>query len=82
MGSKVAQLIDPKVIRIIEIFLDKEDDLFHLDKISREAGVPLGSTFRLMKKITSTGLIEIIKVGKTKLYRTNKQVAKEFRILR
>jgi hypothetical protein len=79
MGSRIAALIDPKIIRIIGLFLEKEEELFHLQKISKEAKVPLGSTFRLMKKIAGTGLVDTITVGKTKLYRVNKQAAKEFR---
>jgi Mn-dependent DtxR family transcriptional regulator len=82
MSSKIGLVIEPKLLRIIQLFLNKEDEIFNLQKISSEAKVPLGSTFRLMKKITKTELVETIPVGKTKLYRTNKKIAKEFRILK
>jgi predicted transcriptional regulator len=82
MSSKIGLLIDPKILRIVQLFLKKEDELFHLQKISQEAKVPLGSTFRLIKEIENTGLIDTITVGKTKLYKTNKEMAKEFKMLR
>jgi len=82
MSSKIGLVIEPKLLRIIQLFLNKEDEIFNLQKISSESKVPLGSTFRLMKKITKTGLVETIPIGKTKLYRTNKKIAKEFRILK
>jgi Mn-dependent DtxR family transcriptional regulator len=82
MSSKIGLVIEPKLLRIIQLFLNKEDEIFNLQKISSEAKVPLGSTFRLMKKITKTDLVETIPVGKTKLYRTNKKIAKEFMILK
>jgi len=82
MSSKIGLLIDPKVLRIAQLFLNKEDDIFNLQKISSEAKVPLGSTFRLIKKVIKTGLVETIVVGKTKLYRTDKKAAKEFMVLK
>ena len=82
MSSRIGVLIDPKLLRIVKLFLEKPNELYHLQKISSEAKVPLGSTFRLIKQIQATGLIEIITVGKTKLYKTNKKTQKEFQILK
>jgi hypothetical protein len=82
MSSKVGLIVEPKTLRIVRLFLDKDNEIFNLQKISIDAKVPLGSTFRIIKKIVKTDLIEIILVGKTKLYRTNKKTAKEFMILK
>jgi hypothetical protein len=82
MSSKVGLIVEPKTLRIVRLFLDKENEIFNLQKISIDAKVPLGSTFRIIKKIAKTDLIETILVGKTKLYRTNKKTAKEFMILK
>jgi hypothetical protein len=82
MSSKITVLIDPKLLRIARLFLNKPEELFHLQKISSEAKVPLGSTFRLIKKVQQTGLVEVITVGKTKLYKTNKAMIKEFQQIR
>ena len=81
MSSSIQQIIDKKLLRIIQLFLKKENELFHLQKISSEADVPIGSCFRLIKKLVAIGLVNIVQVGKIKLYKTNKKVAKEFKIL-
>ena len=82
MGTKLANVIDFKLIRIIRLVLTKPDELFHIQKISSETKVPLGSTFRLIQKLTDIKLLDIIIVGKTKLYKLNKKNSKEFEILR
>ncbi len=82
MSSSLQKIIDKKLLRIIQLFLDKDSQLFHLQKISTEAVVPIGTTFRLIKKIIDARLVHTVKVGKIKLYKTNKKVAKEFKILK
>jgi DNA-binding IclR family transcriptional regulator len=82
MSSKIAGMIDEKLLRIIRLFLNKPEELFHLQKISQEAKVPIGTTFRLMKKLKNIGLTEIVSVGKVKLYKLSKKNAVEFEMLR
>ena len=62
-------LIDPKITRILRLFFRKKKELFHLQKISREAHVPLTTTHSLMKKLVEFELVAFITVGKFKLYR-------------
>jgi Mn-dependent DtxR family transcriptional regulator len=82
MSSKIELIVDKKLLKIIKLFLNKNKELFHLQKISQEAKVPLGTTFRLIKKLSKTGLIKTQTVGKTKLYKTDKKIAKEFQVLK
>ena len=82
MSSSLQQVIDKKLLRIIRLFLNKNNQLFHLQKISAESKIPIGTTFRLIKKLTACGLVDIVSVGKIKLYKTNKKVAKEFQMLK
>ena len=78
MSSRIGLLLDPKLHRLIQLFLNDKEGLYHLQKISTESKVPLGTTFRLMKKLVDAELVETVPVGKLKLYRTNKEVAKDF----
>jgi hypothetical protein len=82
LSSKIAGLIDEKLLRIARLFLDHEEGLFHLQKISTSARVPLGTTFRLIKQLVDAGLVEIVPVGKVKLYKLNKKNSKEFEVVR
>ncbi|MEK6899654.1 MAG: helix-turn-helix domain-containing protein [Nanoarchaeota archaeon] len=73
MGEKgvLDNLIDKKVRLVLKLFLDHQEDLFHLNKISRRSGVPLTTAFRIVKKLTALDLVKIIQVGKFKLYQVN-----------
>ena len=82
MGKALRSVIDKKLLKLIEIFLEKDDELFHLQKINKESTVPLGTCFRLIKILTSSELVDTINVGKLKLYKTNKKVAEEFKVLK
>ena len=76
MSSTVPFLVDEKLAKITNLFLKKNNELFHLQKISVQSKVSLGTTFRLMKKLVSNGIVEIILVGKTKLYKSNPKIEK------
>jgi len=69
MRALLEQLLDPKIARILNILLKKDEELFHLTKISEDSAVPLASAFRVMKKLSSLGIVDITVVGKIKLYK-------------
>jgi Mn-dependent DtxR family transcriptional regulator len=81
MVSRISQIIEPKLLKIIKLFLEKETEIFHLLQISKEAKVPLGTTFRLINKLKKIGLVDTITIGKSKLYRTNIDAAHDFKML-
>ncbi len=81
MSSNLGLLIEPKLLKLVQLFLKNKEELYTLDLISKTTKVPIGSTFRLMKKLVDTGIVDVITVGKTKLYKTNKKKAKEFGVL-
>ncbi len=72
MKNVLLGLIDPKILAILKLFLKNPDQLYHLKKISLEAKVPLGTTFRLINKLTKLQILSITTVGKLKLYRLNR----------
>ena len=63
------QLINRKVLKILDLLLRNKGKLFHLNKISEDTKVPLGSTFRLVNQLVALGLLDVIVVGKMKIYR-------------
>ena len=79
--NSIRQVIDRKIVRIVDLVLKNPDQIYHLQKISIEAKVPLGTTHRLVKKLDDAEFFEVVKVGKIKLYRLNKAKQKEFEVL-
>lgn len=74
-------VVESKLLRIIRVFLSS-DELFQLQTVSVRAKVALGTAHRLLPMLVRAGLVEVIVVGKTRLYRTNKRVKKKFGVLK
>jgi DNA-binding IclR family transcriptional regulator len=79
--SSIRQIVDPKLIKIIDLFLKNSGKFYHLHKISTDAKVPLATTHRLLKKLTQAGFFEVTSVGKTKLYKMNAAKKREYEVL-
>jgi DNA-binding IclR family transcriptional regulator len=69
MASILRNLIDPKVLRILDLFSKNTSKLYHLKKISLDSNVPLGTTFRIVNKLVKLNVLEIVAVNKLKLYK-------------
>ena len=67
-------LIDSKAIKLIRVFSENKDEIFHLKKLSSEAKVPLTTTSRLVSELVKKGFVEVVYVGKMKLYKTKRRV--------
>ncbi len=79
MPSLLVELIDPKMVAVLRVFLEQKDKLFHLQKVSRVSGVSLGTTFRLVHRMARLEILEIEKIGEFKLYRLGR--SKEIKAL-
>lgn len=65
-------LFDQKTIKILEKLLLKKD-IFYLRELSKESGVSLATTYRIVqKKLISIGLAEKTKQGKFTIYKLRK----------
>jgi DNA-binding IclR family transcriptional regulator len=62
-------LIDEKTLRVLRLFLKQPSEFFHINKVSIEAGVPLATTFRIIKSLKEHELIEAQLISKFKIYR-------------
>lgn len=79
MDSIIKGLIDKKIEKILKVFLKDKNKLFHIDAVSKKSQVPLSTSFRIIKKLVKLNIIEIIPIGKLKVYRLIKN--KKTRIL-
>jgi DNA-binding IclR family transcriptional regulator len=81
--SLFLDLVDRKIVRILEILVAKPKDFYHIQKLSSEAKVPLSSTFRIVNKLVKLDYIEIQKIGKFKIYtlKQNEKTAELIKII-
>ena len=63
-SSAIIKLVDPKLRSILTLLMQNKDALFHLQKISDEADVPLATTFRNVKKRLMLKIIKTVQIGK------------------
>lgn len=69
MAGVLDGLVDEKLKTILDVFIKKPKELFHIQKVSDVSKVPLASSFRLIKKLVKLGFLDIIRINKFKLYR-------------
>jgi DNA-binding IclR family transcriptional regulator len=67
--SFIAGLIDSKIRRILSVLAQNPKEHFHIQKLSARSKVPLSSTFRIVNKLVRMNAIEMLTIGKFKIYR-------------
>lgn len=70
--SLIENLIDKKILKVLQVFFDDEDKEFYLLELSKRSGVAQASVFRILKTLSSLGIIDIIMVNKFKFYKVRK----------
>jgi hypothetical protein len=70
--SLIENLIDKKILKVLQVFFDDEEKEFYSLEVSKRSGVAPASTFRCLKFLTSVGIIDIIIVNKFKFYKVKK----------
>lgn len=70
MPSKniIEEFFDKKTLSILKLFLFDDTKQFYLREISKKTRVPVSSTFRIVRKLKSLGLVNENIIKKTKLY--------------
>jgi hypothetical protein len=76
--SLVEKLIEPKTLKLLQVFFDNEDKDFYLIELSKRSGIPPASTFRIINKLCSLGIIELMMVNKFKFYKIKKDKETDF----
>ncbi|MFH2020653.1 MAG: helix-turn-helix domain-containing protein [archaeon] len=67
--SILSGLIDEKIEKVLTVFVHGKGELFHINKVAKESGVPLATTFRIINGLVSSGFLEIQKISKFKIYK-------------
>ena len=62
-------LFDQKSLNIIRLFLDDKTAEFYLREVSKESGVSVASTYRIINKLVDLNILNQIKIKKFKLYK-------------
>ena len=65
----IRQLINRKVLKILDVLLNNKKKFYHLSKISEESRVPIASTFRITNQLVSLNIVEVYVISKMKIYR-------------
>ncbi|MDK2849988.1 MAG: Winged helix-turn-helix DNA-binding [Candidatus Woesearchaeota archaeon] len=68
----LADLVDDKIMRILELFAKNPNSTFYLKQISDKTDVSLTSVFRILKDLVEKGYIEEKVYGPQKLYSLSK----------
>jgi DNA-binding IclR family transcriptional regulator len=79
--SLFGQLVDSKIIKIVKVLLNNPTEFYHIQKLAKEAKVPLSSTHRLVNKLVRINLIKITTVGQFKIYQINETNIEELKLL-
>lgn len=66
-NEEMTGLIEAKRARILHAL--RAGTLFHLHQLAGAARVPGATTLRIVRKLVELGYVEIVRVGKLKLYR-------------
>jgi len=61
-------LMDKKKLRILKTFVQRPGEKFYLRELSKEAGVPPATTYRILKELLTLRLVRVDVVKKSKLY--------------
>jgi predicted DNA-binding transcriptional regulator len=67
----LSSLFDRKTVEVLKVLLVKEN-VFYLRDVSRETGVSLATTFRIVQRFLPLGLVKREKQGKFTIYKINK----------
>jgi hypothetical protein len=62
-------LFDEKIISVLNVFLDNQNERFSLSQISSLAKVNITTTLRIIDRLIRQELIELTVIGKSKVYR-------------
>ncbi len=63
----LASLFDNKTVEVLKKLMDKKD-VFYLRDISRDTGVSLATTFRIVQKLVGLGLVQKVRQDKFTFY--------------
>jgi hypothetical protein len=84
MKSLFEGIIAGHTLKILLLFVGKPEEFYHINKVAADTGVPVATTFRIMKRLVSQDVIETKAISKFKIYRLarNEKAARLSEILK
>ena len=80
--SVIRQLIDKKTLKILDLLIKNRQKYSHLSEISAFSKIHVASTFRIINKLVSFGIVDVALMGKMKIYRiADNEKTKEFEFM-
>lgn len=64
----IEKLLDQKVLKILKLFVQDEEDKYYLREISKKTGISAASVYRILGRLQKLKLIKLIKLKKFKVY--------------
>lgn len=64
----IARLLDQKILTILKLFANRSCEQFYLREISKETGIPVATTYRILGKLQRLRIIKLLHFKKFKLY--------------
>jgi len=65
-------LFDEKIVTIINFFLENPERQLSLTQVSSLANINIATTLRILDKLVKQGIVDLIVVGKSKVYKLKK----------
>jgi len=69
-------IVDEKTLEIIRVLYSDRTSLFSIKMVSDKSKVPIATVFRIMHSLQKNGWVDLVAVGKIKLYTLNKGKSK------
>jgi sugar-specific transcriptional regulator TrmB len=70
--SVLKDLLDEKVIRIMNLFIDNPSRQLYLSEISNLSKINVSTTFRVLNRLANQGFLKVVLIGKVKMYQLEK----------
>lgn len=74
----IESLFDPKIIKILRLFINNPSDEYYLREIAKLTRVPPASTYRILKNLLELELLEELKNKHLKTYKLNEENTRMF----
>ncbi len=62
------ELFDPKIVKVLELFLSNKGSRLYLREIANKTKVPPATTFRIINKLVELGLLNVNRIKRFKFY--------------
>ncbi len=73
MQEFITQLMDAKLVKLLEFLVNHADQEFYLREIAKQTKLPVATVFRMLNKLHSLNIVNVRQIKNTKLYSINKQ---------